>query len=52
LSGGGATLPSSSAGGGSALGALAESEVSALLGFDPWAALVGLFERDTEREHD
>jgi hypothetical protein len=27
-------------------------DLSALLGFDPWAALVGLFERDTEREHD
>lgn len=27
-------------------------DVSALLGFDPWAALVGLFERDREREHD
>jgi hypothetical protein len=27
-------------------------DLSAMLGFDPWAALVGLFERDTEREHD
>ena len=27
-------------------------DVSALLGFNPWAALVGLFERDREREHD
>jgi hypothetical protein len=27
-------------------------DLSALLGFDPWAALVGLFQRDAEREHD
>ncbi len=27
-------------------------DLTALLGFDPWAALVGLFERDSEREHD
>jgi len=27
-------------------------DLSALLGFDPWAALVGLFERDGQREHD
>jgi hypothetical protein len=27
-------------------------DLSALLGFDPWAALVGLFERDSGREHD
>lgn len=27
-------------------------DLSALLGFDPWAALVGLFERDSRQEHD
>ena len=27
-------------------------DLSALLGFDPWAALVGLFERDQPRERD
>jgi hypothetical protein len=31
---------------------LISRDVSAQLGFDPWAALVGLFERDREREHD
>jgi hypothetical protein len=32
--------------------AFVSRDLSALLGFDPWAALVGLFERDSEREHD
>jgi hypothetical protein len=33
--------------------AFVSRDLSALLGFDPWAALVGLFERDREqREHD
>jgi hypothetical protein len=27
-------------------------DLSALLGFDPWSALVGLFERDSQRERD
>jgi hypothetical protein len=27
-------------------------DLSALLGFDPWATLVGLFERDSSEEHD
>jgi hypothetical protein len=27
-------------------------DLTALLGFDPWSALVGLFERDSERGHD
>jgi hypothetical protein len=27
-------------------------DLTGLLGFDPWAALVGLFERDSERRHD
>lgn len=33
--------------------AFVSRDLSALLGFDPWAALVGLFERDRDkREHD
>lgn len=31
---------------------LVSRDLTALLGFDPWALLVGLFERDRSREHD